>query len=165
VTYICPSIPFLSFNRLDRQARRFVLEPRYAMFNIALSTPILMNCEDSSVSGSRFRASASPSLAHLVRGAAEKVPHPTDKSRTLWDASQDSGKLFGNNSLSSLDVDPEVIRMFELQHGTTTANIGVGPLGSGSDYTVFLQRIGVRSRAWTAPLAGLTLLLDIGRQQ
>ena len=91
---------------------------------------------DSSVSGSRFRANASPSLAHLVRGAAEDVPHPTKPGLSLWDATKDSGVFRGA-------VKAEVLEMYdaELQQAD---DLGVTPLGSGSDYTVFLQRIGVR---------------------
>ncbi|KAI5119745.1 hypothetical protein M0805_004077 [Coniferiporia weirii] len=124
---------------------------------------------DSSVSGSRFRLSASPSLAHLVRDAARDIPHPTIPGRTLWQARFDSGPLFGL-------VDEEAMRTWEDEWGVPllepedfspsdpygaaveggvkadangiqvhSASTGVGALGSGSDYTVFLQRIGVAS--------------------
>lgn len=94
---------------------------------------------DSSVSGSRFSVSGSPSLAHLIRQTAEELPHPTEAGRSLWSATSDSGKLFGLNA-SSGAVSSDV-REGEI---TSTAPIGVNPLGSGSDYTVFLQWIGVR---------------------
>lgn len=93
-------------------------------------------CTDSSVSGSRFRANASPSLAHLVRGAAEDVPHPTKPGLSLWDATKDSG-VFGG------EVKSEILEMYEAEMQQAD-DLGVTPLGSGSDYTVFLQRIGVR---------------------
>ena len=96
---------------------------------------------DSSVSGSRFSASGSPLLAHLLRDAAEELPHPTDKGRSLWDATSDNGKLFGSMGHSNVSA-KEAIRVMELAKAD---NIGVSPLGSGSDYTVFLQRIGVGS--------------------
>lgn len=92
--------------------------------------------EDSSASGSRFRANASPSLAHLIRGAAERVPHPSKPGKTLWDATEDTGALGG-------EVDEEVRAMYEEQFQYAD-ELGVTPLGSGSDYTVFLQHIGVR---------------------
>lgn len=91
---------------------------------------------DSSVSGSRFRANASPSLAHLVRSTAERVPHPTKLGHSLWDATEDTGPLDG-------EVDEEVQAMYEEQFKHID-DLGVTPLGSGSDYTVFLQHIGVR---------------------
>ncbi|KAL5527160.1 hypothetical protein ACEPAG_5951 [Sanghuangporus baumii] len=124
---------------------------------------------DSSVSGSRFSLSASPSLAHLVSGAARDIPHPTEPGKTLWQARFDSGPLHGL-------VDEEAMRVWEEQWGepfvesadldasdslriaikggskvnrhgvvANSASSGVSALGSGSDYTVFLQRIGVAS--------------------
>ncbi|KIK63268.1 hypothetical protein GYMLUDRAFT_222344 [Collybiopsis luxurians FD-317 M1] len=96
---------------------------------------------DSSVSGSRFRASASPSLAHLVHGAALDIPHPTEGNRTLWDATQDSGKYFGAQGAT---MDAEAVSVYESSLSAQD-ELGVGALGSGSDYTVFLQRIGVAS--------------------
>ncbi|THH30685.1 hypothetical protein EUX98_g3498 [Antrodiella citrinella] len=93
---------------------------------------------DSSVSGSRFSMSASPSLAHFVRGAAEKVPHPTKPGLTLWDAKKDTGVLYGEH------IDAEALKMYE-EESQNADELGVSPLGSGSDYTVFLQRIGVAS--------------------
>ncbi len=87
-----------------------------------------------------------------MKETAEDVPPPTIPGRTLWQARLDSGDLFG-------PVDPEVQKMYDEQLGNplmdedfeTTENdapvhsqaLGVSPLGSGSDYTVFLQRIGV----------------------
>ncbi|EJD00928.1 Zn-dependent exopeptidase [Fomitiporia mediterranea MF3/22] len=124
---------------------------------------------DSSVSGSRFRLSASPSLAHLVSGAAKDIPHPTIPGKTLWQARFDSGPLHGA-------VDEEALCVWEEQWGepliepedlddsdslriavkggskanadgvpVRSESTSVGALGSGSDYTVFLQRIGVAS--------------------
>ncbi|EMD40935.1 hypothetical protein CERSUDRAFT_71180 [Gelatoporia subvermispora B] len=95
---------------------------------------------DSSVSGSRFSPAASPSLAHLVRAVALDVPHPTKPGKSLWDARQDRGTLTGGN------VDPEVLAMHE-EELQAIDEVGVGVLGSGSDYTVFLQRAGVASHS------------------
>ena len=71
-----------------------------------------------------------------MRDTAEKIPHPTDPGRTLWDARNDRGPLHGEN------IDPQVMAMVE-EAAKAVDSIGVGALGSGSDYTVFLQRIGV----------------------
>ena len=100
----------------------------------AKSSPI-----DSSVSGSHLRAFGSPLLAHLIRETAEELPHPTDKGRTLWDATNDSGKFFGLMGHANVSIKEEELAKAD--------NIGVSPLGSGSDYTVFLQRNGVSSMA------------------
>jgi N-acetylated-alpha-linked acidic dipeptidase len=90
---------------------------------------------DTSVSGSKFGAAASPSLAHFIRKTAEDIPHPTDPKRTLWDATADSGHLFGeHDDIDSLGTEVDVVDY-----------IGIRPLGSGSDYTVFLQRLGIAS--------------------
>ncbi|KAH9179540.1 Zn-dependent exopeptidase [Lactarius sanguifluus] len=92
---------------------------------------------DSSVSGSKFGAASSPSLAHFIRKTAEDLPHPTDPKRTLWDATADRGQLFGeHNDDDSLGTEVKTKAM---------EYIGVRSLGSGSDYTVFLQRLGVAS--------------------
>jgi N-acetylated-alpha-linked acidic dipeptidase len=87
------------------------------------------------VSGSEFKAHASPLLAHFLRKIAEDIPHPTDPKRTLWDATGDRGQLFGEyDEADSLSAEAET---------QDVDSIGVRPLGSGSDYTVFLQRLGV----------------------
>lgn len=99
---------------------------------------------DSSVSGSRFDISASPSLAHFSRAAAEEIPHPTDAGRTLWDATKDNGKLFGAREDGLIIMDEESAAV-HLETTAVKSGLGVGTLGSGSDFTVFLQRIGVAS--------------------
>jgi N-acetylated-alpha-linked acidic dipeptidase len=74
-------------------------------------------------------------LAHFIRKTAEDLPHPTNPKRTLWDATADRGQLIGEchdmNPLST-EVEAEVVD-----------SVGIRPLGSGSDYTVFLQHLGV----------------------
>jgi len=83
---------------------------------------------------------ASPSLAHLVRETAALVPHPTVAGSTLWDARNDRGKLYGNLSDEAIaQINTEMDAEFS---GDELSSIR--PLGSGSDFTVFLQRIGVR---------------------
>ncbi|KAI4526580.1 Zn-dependent exopeptidase [Schizophyllum commune Loenen D] len=100
---------------------------------------------DSSVSGPQLSMLASPLLAHFLRQAALDLPHPTDKDRTLWDAHFDKGDYEG-------DVDAEVEAMFDAKaagvdgaHTTRADDTGIGFLGSGSDFTAFVQRIGVTS--------------------
>ncbi|KAL4247046.1 peptidase M28 family protein [Abortiporus biennis] len=92
---------------------------------------------DVSVAGSAWVASASPSLANLIKTTAQEIPHPTDPKRTLWDARSDEGPYHGEKDLES--VFPSELRS---QHAEGT---GIEPLGSGSDFTVFLQRLGVAS--------------------
>ncbi|KAG2741196.1 hypothetical protein P692DRAFT_20880874 [Suillus brevipes Sb2] len=83
---------------------------------------------DVSVSGSRWETSASPSLAHLIQRSAQDVPHPTDAHFNV-------GPYKG-------PMDAEFARMWDTK---TSNEPRIGPLGSGSDYTVFLQRLGVAS--------------------
>ncbi|KAF7978073.1 hypothetical protein HWV62_1721 [Athelia sp. TMB] len=94
---------------------------------------------DMSVSGSQWSAWGSPSLAHLIRRTAMDVPHPTEAGKTLWDARADEGPFYGLDSKTS-SLHDMGRHSSEQEEGT-----GVLPLGSGSDYTVFLQHLGVAS--------------------
>jgi len=87
----------------------------------------------------QFRGS--PSLAHLIRGAAQDTSHPTDSNRTLWDARTDKGKYGG--LIKQMGIDSADALTFEEESVRDPESTGVRPLGSGSDYTVFLQRLGV----------------------
>lgn len=99
---------------------------------------------DSSVSGPRLGYSGSPLLAHFIRDTALDIQHPTDANRTLWDARSDIGTLFGTLRDKPEELNSEATKIREME--TTAADsVGVSPLGSGSDYTVFLQRNGVSS--------------------
>ncbi|EKM59306.1 uncharacterized protein PHACADRAFT_136862 [Phanerochaete carnosa HHB-10118-sp] len=93
---------------------------------------------DVSVSGSQWSPSASPSLAHLIRQVALEIPHPTDPGKTLWDARSDNGPYAG-------DADLEAIEIYEKEQRAQSLSTGIYPLGSGSDYTAFLQRLGIAS--------------------
>jgi N-acetylated-alpha-linked acidic dipeptidase len=98
---------------------------------------------DTAVAGSNFRAAASPLLAHFVRKTAEDQPHPTDPKRTLWDATADRGQIFGeHDDINSLGTEVET---------QAADSLGIRPLGSGSDYTVFLQRLGVQLMLYRLP--------------
>lgn len=94
---------------------------------------------DVSVAGSQWNVGGSPSLADLIKRSALDVPHPTKPGKTLWDAREDEGPFKGK---------PEGFIGPEIYYGNATImsqapESEVFPLGSGSDYTVFLQRIGV----------------------
>ena len=88
------------------------------------------------MSGSLFFTAGSPSLAHLIRRTAKDIPHPTDPKRTLWDAGTDVGPYSG-------PVDAEFLAVHEAGMKRRSSPTGVYTLGSGSDFTVFLQRLGV----------------------
>lgn len=79
----------------------------------------------------------------MIRDTAKDIPHPTDANRTLWDARNDDG-IFIEPASSAKDIDAVRLAPKELEIATASVDdFGVGPLGSGSDFTVFLQRIGV----------------------
>ncbi|KAL7421862.1 Vacuolar protein sorting-associated protein 70 [Cryptotrichosporon argae] len=89
---------------------------------------------DSAASGPNAKASASPSLALLIRQAAEEVVNARGKS--VWDARRDGGD-WDEFRLAALGVEP-------LAEAVKTES-GISALGSGSDYTAFLMRYGVAS--------------------
>ncbi|KAI0375832.1 Zn-dependent exopeptidase [Pilatotrama ljubarskyi] len=98
---------------------------------------------DVSSAGSQWGARGSPSLAHLIRAAALEVAHPTDPSRTLWDARTDEGPFEGA-------MDEAFGANYEREKAGKARRegkeeVGIPPLGSGSDFTPFLQRLGVAS--------------------
>lgn len=125
-------------SRISTSVRRL---PKLSHPSTVLTIPV-----DVSVAGSTFYMSASPSLAHLIRRTAHDIPHPTKLNKTLWDAGEDLGPFRG-------PADLEVMAKFqEKQSKAMRQETGVFPLGSGSDFTVFLQRIGVGLPAsWVAP--------------
>ena len=88
------------------------------------------------MAGSRWSPAGSPSLAHLIHQAASEIPHPTDPTRTLWDAQKDIGPYSG-------DAHADSIATYEAEKRAASHGTGVVPLGSGSDFTAFLQRLGV----------------------
>lgn len=99
---------------------------------------------DVSVGGSRFQVQGSPSLAHLIKQTALDVAHPTVAGKTLWDATLDDGP-FKNLWLNG-SIDADFLEKYHLEQRKMQAQkTQVHPLGSGSDYTVFLQRLGVAS--------------------
>ncbi|KAF7291015.1 Zn-dependent exopeptidase [Mycena chlorophos] len=95
---------------------------------------------DSSVSGARFGAAGSPSLAHFIRQAALDVPHPTKEGLTVWDAREDVGPFAtGEVATDGLAFSTAIV------DNAPDTSLGVSPMGSGSDFTPFLQWIGVAS--------------------
>lgn len=90
--------------------------------------------KDSSASGSRLHASASPSLAHLVRQTALDIPHPTKPGKTLWDATEDEGPFRGKSI-----IDEEAVAVHKM-HSSNADSLGISPLGSGSGTSGFELR-------------------------
>jgi N-acetylated-alpha-linked acidic dipeptidase len=82
---------------------------------------------DAAVSGPHFGASAVPSLWKLIRGVTVDVKDPKT-GRSVYQEWQDRTRD---------------LRSEEERH--TLADVRISPLGSGSDYTPFLQHLGIAS--------------------
>jgi N-acetylated-alpha-linked acidic dipeptidase len=84
---------------------------------------------DVAVSGPNFSAAAVPSLKQFVRQVAQAVPSPTS-GETVYDTWKNHGNDTNEHRPSNAPSD---------------GNVRVGDLGSGSDFTPFLQHVGVPS--------------------
>lgn len=101
---------------------------------------------DVSVAGSRWTAAGSPSLSDLIKESALDVPHPTIPGKTLWDAQNDDGPFNADAFNGTMSADVDFMRDYEAgEKKKESLASKVTPLGSGSDFTVFLQRLGVCS--------------------
>ncbi len=92
---------------------------------------------DVGVSGPRFEASAVPSLKPFIREIAAIVPSP--KGGTVYEQWQKATAARKNEN------PPEDSNTPSLPAASNPEEAPVGDLGSGSDYTVFLQHLGVPS--------------------
>ncbi len=95
---------------------------------------------DVAVSGSKFGASSVPTLKQFIRDVTRVVPSP--KGGMLYDEWRRSSQSGGDaerrptQDIGSTDRVPAA---------PGKSDVPVGDLGSGSDYTVFLQHLGVPS--------------------
>jgi N-acetylated-alpha-linked acidic dipeptidase len=90
---------------------------------------------DVGVSGPDFNASAVPSLKHFIRDVTVEVPSPKGGSvYDQWLANQQGDDRLGDQSLFA-GVDKH----------RDGAEVNIGTLGSGSDFTPFIQHLGVPS--------------------
>jgi N-acetylated-alpha-linked acidic dipeptidase len=94
---------------------------------------------DVAVSGPRFGASAVPSLKQFLRDVTKVVPSP--KGGTVYETWQKASQP-ETRSAQSPSESGENRRLPAAQ---VSGDVPVGDLGSGSDYTVFLQHLGVPS--------------------
>lgn len=88
---------------------------------------------DVGVSGSKFEASAVPSLKRFIKEIAQEVPSP--KGGTVFDQWQKSTR--------ASDVLPA--GQAENKPNLSSADVLITNLGSGSDYSAFLQHLGIPS--------------------
>jgi N-acetylated-alpha-linked acidic dipeptidase len=95
---------------------------------------------DVAVSGPKFGASAVPSLKQFIRDVTKAVPSP--KGGTVYEVWQKASAPEGPSAQSS----SESVSDNRRKPAAEVANdVPVGDLGSGSDYTAFLQHLGVPS--------------------
>ncbi len=95
---------------------------------------------DVAVSGPKFGASAVPSLKQFLRDVAKAVASP--KGGTVYEAWQKASQPGGSSTQSPTEAIGDSRRLPAARVGN---DVPVGDLGSGSDYTAFLQHSGVPS--------------------
>lgn len=113
---------------------------------------------DVSAGGARWGAGGSPSLAHLIKRTAQDIPYLSATGKTLWDARDAVGPLAAGEH-----ADPEFMFVYDAaETRRRAAKAIIPPLGSGSDFTVFLERLGVG--LFTSP-SFRVVLIDSTRSQ
>jgi N-acetylated-alpha-linked acidic dipeptidase len=91
---------------------------------------------DVAVSGKKFGASGVPSLKEFIREIAKSVPSP--QGGTVYDTWKKTSQPNPENPSQETNT-------FRSPPAALQSDTPVGDLGSGSDYTVFLQHLGVPS--------------------
>ena len=94
---------------------------------------------DVAVSGPKFGASAVPSLKQFLREITMSVPNP--KGGTVYEAWQKAAQ----NAPSTQSPTEAIGDARRTPAAQGKGDVPVGDLGSGSDYTAFLQHLGVPS--------------------
>jgi N-acetylated-alpha-linked acidic dipeptidase len=95
---------------------------------------------DVAVSGPKFGASAVPSLKQFLRDVTKVVPSP--KGGTVYEAWQKGAQP---DALSAQSPTEAIGDSRRLPAAQVKGDVPVGDLGSGSDYTAFLQHLGIPS--------------------
>jgi N-acetylated-alpha-linked acidic dipeptidase len=95
---------------------------------------------DVAVSGPKFGASAVPSLKQFLRDVTKVVPSP--KGGTVYEAWQKAAQPDAPATQSPSEAVGDSRRLPAAQ---VKGDVPVGDLGSGSDYTAFLQHLGIPS--------------------
>jgi N-acetylated-alpha-linked acidic dipeptidase len=95
---------------------------------------------DVAVSGPKFGASGVPSLKQFLRDVTKIVPSP--KGGTVYQAWQKAAQPDATSAQSPTEAIDDTRRVPAAQ---VKGDVPVGDLGSGSDYTAFLEHLGVPS--------------------
>ena len=98
---------------------------------------------DVAVTGPNFNASAVPSLKGFVREAAKQVPSP--KGGTVYEVWKEHQKETASRGSSRGGTQQN-----RMPNAKVETDVPVGDLGSGSDYSVFIQHLGVPSADMTS---------------
>jgi N-acetylated-alpha-linked acidic dipeptidase len=93
---------------------------------------------DVAVNGPNFGASSVPSLKDFIRGVTKAVPSP--KGGTVYDTWKNTVETRRRESQNAANSGSPL-----RQGSVATSDVPVGDLGSGSDYTAFLQHLGIPS--------------------
>ena len=93
---------------------------------------------DVAVSGAKFGASAVPSLKQFLRDVSKAVP--SAKGGTVYEAWQKADQPSSPSTQSPTEAIGESRRM---PAAPVKGEVPVGDLGSGSDYSAFLQHLGI----------------------
>lgn len=97
---------------------------------------------DVAVSGPSFNAQAVPSLKGFVREVTRQVPSPRGGTvYDVWRAEKQKDALKQNEKKPSNDIGMNN----RAPNAKVDSDVPVGDLGSGSDYSVFIQHLGVPS--------------------
>src|SRR4029077_12335933 len=96
---------------------------------------------DVAVSGPKFGASSVPTLKQFIRDVTRVVPSP--KGGMVYDDWRKTSRTGGDDNEHRPTQDIGGTQRAPAAQGN--ADVPVGDLGSGSDYTVFLQHLGVPS--------------------
>ena len=95
---------------------------------------------DVGVSGTEFKASAVPSLKEFVREVTKEVASP--KGGTVYEQWKEDQNIEAERSINSVAATGNGPSRY---NAVVEDDVHVGDLGSGSDYTPFLQHLGVPS--------------------
>jgi N-acetylated-alpha-linked acidic dipeptidase len=94
---------------------------------------------DVAVAGKKFGASGVPSLKEFIREIAKSVPSP--QGGTVYDRWKKTSQPNNNEENSR----PQETSTYRPPPAAMQSDVPVGDLGGGSDYSVFLQHLGVPS--------------------
>jgi N-acetylated-alpha-linked acidic dipeptidase len=95
---------------------------------------------DVGVSGPDFKAASVPSLKEFIRDVTKQVQSP--KGGTVYEQWKEDQKVDAERTINTVAGTPGGPSRFNAQ---VDDDVRVGDLGSGSDYTPFLQHLGVPS--------------------